>query len=144
MIEREADPDSLFVFRQMSRDAAKTGFDNLMTALQARAGLVRQWELFLEDYPLFLCPVSGELPFAQQLDVSSEDAFATVLEAQLTQRALPVLGVPALSVATGEADSRPVGVQLVASRFREDILLAAGRDLERAGAPLSVADPDWD
>jgi amidase len=83
------------------------------------------------------------LPFDQQLDVSSEAAFARVFEAQLTQRALPAIGLPALSVATGEAKGRPVGVQLVGPRYREDILLAAGREIEKAGSPVLVANPDW-
>ena len=39
---------------------------------------------------------------------------------------------------------RPVGVQLIAPHYREDILLAAGLDLETAGEPIQVAEPDWD
>jgi amidase len=104
-----------------------------MDALQARAGLVRQWQIFLQDFPLLLCPVSGELPFDQQLDVQSEAAFARVFDAQLTQRALPTIGLPGLAVATGAARGRPVGVQLIGPRYREDVLLAAGRDIEAAG-----------
>lgn len=143
MLDREGEADSQFVFARMSEDAGDVGFRSLMEALQARAGLVRQWELFLRDFPVVLCPVSGELPFDQQLDVSSEAAFARVFEAQLTQRAIPAIGVPALSVATGEAKGRPLGVQLVGPRYREDILLAAGHDIETAGSPLPVADPEW-
>ena len=140
LIKREDEPDSQFVFAQMSKDAGEVGFEALMQALQARPGLMRAWEQFLQDYPMLLCPASGQLPFDQQKDVSSEDAFADILEAQLTQRALPALGVPSLCVATGEVDGRPVGVQLVAQRFREDILLAAGFDIEAAFGQPVVAD----
>jgi amidase len=143
MLAREGEADSQFVFARMSEDAGDVGFRSLMEALQTRAGLVRQWELFLRDFPVVLCPVSGEPPFDQQLDVRSEAAFARVFEAQLTQRALPAIGLPALSVATGEARGRPMGVQLVGPRYREDILLAAGRDIEKAGSPVLVANPDW-
>jgi amidase len=143
MLEREGEADSQFVIARMSEDAGEVGFRSLMEALQARAGLVRQWELFLRDFPVVLCPVSGELPFDQQLDVSSEAAFARVFEAQLTQRALPAIGVPALSVVAGEAKGRPVGVQLIGPCFREDILLAAGQGIEAAGSPVRVADADW-
>jgi amidase len=143
MLAREGEADSQFVFARMSEDAGDVGFRSLMEALQTRAGLVRQWELFLRDVPVVLCPVSGEPPFDQQLDVRSEAAFARVFKAQLTQRALPAIGLPALSVATGEARGRPMGVQLVGPRYREDILLAAGRDIEKAGSPVLVANPDW-
>ena len=142
MLVREGEADSLFVFARMSEDAGQVGFRSLMEALQARAGLVRQWELFMRDFPLVICPVSGELPFEQQLDVRSEAAFSRVYEAQLTQRAIPAIGLPALAVATGEAKGRPVGVQLIGPRYREDILFAAGRDIETAGSPVRVADPD--
>ena len=136
MIAREADADASFVFDQMSRDAGEVGFDTLMKALQARVGLVREWEAYFETYSLLLCPTSAEPPFPQQLDVASEQDFARVFEAQLTQRAIPAIGVPALSVALGHSTKGPIGVQLVAARFREDILLAAGRDLEAmAGLP---------
>lgn len=144
LIQQEADTDAQFVFEQMSKDVGDIGLAGLMNALQARAGLVREWAVFLQDYPIVICPVSGELPFDQQLDVQSEGAFARVFEAQLTQRALPAIGVPSLSVATGNILGRPVGVQLIAPHYREDILLAAGLDIEAAGEPIRVAEPNWD
>lgn len=143
LVAREAEPDSQYVFARMSEDANKVGFASLMEALQARAGLVREWQMFLDAYPVLLCPVSGDLPFAQQLDVQSEADFDRVFAAQLTQRALPAIGMPGLAVATGmAAGDRPVGVQLIGPRYREDILLAAGRDIEAAGSPSTVADPE--
>nr|WP_249200458.1 amidase family protein [Thetidibacter halocola] len=143
LIAREAEPDSTFVFDVMRRDIGPVDLKTVMKALQDRATLIRAWELFLQDYPVLLCPVSGELPFDQQLDVRSEADFLRVYEAQLTQRALPVMGMPGLSVATGQAEGRPLGVQLVAGRYREDILIAAGRVIEAAGPLPQVADPDW-
>jgi amidase len=140
-IAREAEPDAQFVFARMSEDAGEVGFKSLMETLQARAALVRHWQVFLAEYPVVLCPVSGELPFDQQLDVQSEAAFARVYEAQLTQRALAAIGLPGLAVATGVAAGRPVGVQLIGPRYREDIVLAAGRDIEAAGPPVKVSDP---
>lgn len=140
-LAREADADAQFVFARMSEDAGVVGFKSLMETLQARAGLIRQWQLFMQDYPVLLCPVSGELPFDQQLDVQSEASFARVYEAQLTQRALPAIGMPGLAVATGEAGGRPVGVQLIGPRYREDVVLAAGRAIEAAGPAIGIADP---
>ena len=142
MLAREGEADSLFVFSRMSEDTGQVGFKSLMEAFQVRVGLMREWQLFLHEFPIVICPVSAELPFEQQLDVSSEAAFSRVYEAQLTQRALPAIGMPALSVATGEVKGRPVGVQLIGPRFREDILFAAGRDIETRSRPVRVADPD--
>jgi amidase len=110
----------------------------VLGALQARAGVVREWEAFMQKYPVLICPVSGELPFSQQQDMQSEAAFEAIMQTQLTQRALPVIGLPGLAVSTGTVGTVPVGVQLIAGRYREDILIAAGADIERAGPPIQV------
>ena len=112
-----------------------------METLQRRIQLAREWQLFLTDYPLLLCPVSAEPPFPDMLDVESPESFKRVVEAQMTQIGLPLMGMPGLSVATA-AGSAPMGVQLVAARFREDILLAAGAEIEARNPAIGIADPD--
>lgn len=141
MIAKEADADAQFVFEMMCRDVGEIDLERVMTALQTRARLIREWETFLQRYPVLLCPISGELPFEQQLDIRSEADFMRVYDAQLTQRGLPVMGMPSLAVATGSTGGRPVGVQLVSRKFREDILLSAGAAIEAAGPLPTVADP---
>jgi amidase len=102
---------------------------------------VRQWQTFFETYPVALCPVSAELPFPDQLDVESPEAFRRVMEAQLTQVGLPLMGLPGLAVSTGLVGGVPVGVQLLAGRYREDLLLEAGAAIESGGAPATPIDP---
>lgn len=142
LMAKEGDTDAMFVAKQMTTDAGEIDLERVMIALKTRVGLIREWEEFLCRYPVLLCPVSGELPFEQQLDVRSEADFARVFRAQLTQRALPTLGLPGLAVATGQVGRSPVGVQLVSGRFREDVVLAAGAAIERGGEPVSIAEPD--
>lgn len=135
-IARENDADANFVFQEMTADSPEMDMAALMSALQSRVGVMRDWQIFLQRYPVLICPVSGALPFQQQQDVRSAQSFAEVMEAQLPQRALPTLGMPGLAVATGAVENHPVGVQLIADRYREDMLLAAGSDIEAAfGAP---------
>ena len=55
--------------------------------------------------------------------------------------AVASLGLPGLAVATGLEGAVPVGVQLVAGRYREDLLLAAGEAIEAGGTPPSPVDP---
>jgi amidase len=57
----------------------------------------------------------------------------------MTMIALPVTGLPSLSVSTGMVGGSPVGVQLVAGRFREDMCLAAGADIEARGSGARFA-----
>lgn len=143
-MREEGDSDALFVFAQLERHAAKGNQDPLqavMGALQQRAALVRAWQLFLADYPVVILPVSAEPPFPDQLDVQSEAAFDRVLEAQLIQVALPVMGVPALTVTIAMDGAQTGGVQLVGPRYREDVILDAGEVLERARPVINPVDP---
>ena len=140
-VQKEAEEDSQFVYQQMKNRIDPLDVEGLLKALQTRAGIVREWEEFMQKYPILVCPVSGQVPFSQQQDVQSEAAFEVIMEAQLTQRALPAMGLPGLTVSTGFVGKVPVGVQLIAGRFREDILLAAGADIERSGLMNKVSDP---
>lgn len=135
-LRAEADPDADFVYAQMARHCPEMDLHGLMDTLQQRARLTRLWRSFLADWPLVLCPVSGELPFADHRDVASEADFDAVLEAQLPLIATPFMGLPGLTVTTGKVGRSPVGVQLIADQFREDLLLAAGEVL--APAPIAA------
>ncbi|MGI9521530.1 MAG: amidase family protein [Hyphomicrobiaceae bacterium] len=141
MITREADPDAMFVYRQMQRLAPAPDLEGLLDALQRRVTLAREWNLFFDDYSVLICPVSAELPFRDQLDVTSAETFERIMEAQLTQVGLPLLGLPGLSVFTGMSEQVPCGVQLVGGRFREDVLFSAAAEIEKRGPAVAVADP---
>lgn len=141
MIAREGDAAAQFVFARMTADSPEMDLPALMEALRARVGVQRDWARFLADYPVVLCPSSGTLPFEQDLDIRSEADFDRVMEAQLIQRALPTLGMPGLAVSTGMAGDAPCGVQLIADRFREDVLFRAGAVIEAACGLPTVADP---
>ncbi|TYO90674.1 amidase family protein [Oceanicella actignis] len=144
-LEREGDPDALFVVSQLERMCPRSGFEALMDALQRRVTLARAWNLFLERFPVLLCPVSAEPPFPDHLDVSGPEGFARVWRAQLTQLATPLVGLPGLVVTTGAAQTplgpAPIGVQLIGPRFREDVLLAAGAEIEQRSPPVLPVDP---
>jgi amidase len=57
------------------------------------------------------------------------------------QIAIPLLGLPSLQVPVGHAGRLRAGVQLVAARYREDLVLAAGEVIEAAEGPYSPVDP---
>lgn len=137
----EGDPDASFVLAQMEELCPEPDVFAFMDVLQKRVGFVRQWMQFFETWPVALLPVSGELPFPDQLDVESPAAFRRVMEAQLPQIGVPFMGLPGLTVTTGLVGRTPVGVQLVAGRYREDLLLAAGEAIEAAGVPATPIAP---
>jgi amidase len=139
--EREGDPGALNVLTQLRAIASSLDLAELSRLLTRRATLLRQWLAFLDAYPVVVMPVSGELPFENNLDMQGDAAFARVWRAQMPQLGLPYLGLPAATVSTGLVGRTPVGVQIVSSRYREDLCLAAGEAIEAGGTPPSPVDP---
>jgi len=139
--EREADPGALACLRGNRSKVFPFDAAAFSRALTRRATLTREWLEFLESYPVLLMPVSGELPFPDGLDMRDEASFARVWRAQLTQIAIPFMGLPALTVSTGLVGKIPVGVQIVSGRYREDLCLLAGEAIEAGGTPPAPIDP---
>ena len=127
LVRKENDPDAIIIYERLRKISEYKSPDQIMGALQERANLTRQWKKFLFDYPLLLCPVSCSLPFDDLQDLKSDAHFEQIIEDQILQIGLPFMGLPGLTVTTDRNENRPVGVQLVASHFREDILLDAAK-----------------
>jgi amidase len=142
LAEKEGEEASLGVYRHMLAITPPADLNTYQDALTKRAGFLRQWMLFFEKYPVVICPVSAELPFPDQQDTKGLEAFQRVLESQLTQVGLPFMGLPGLTVSTGLVNGNiPVGAQLLAGRYREDLLIEAGRVIEAAGVPATPVYP---
>src|SRR5277367_1047927 len=139
--EREGDPGALACLRGNRSKVFPFDAAAFSIALTRRATLARQWLEFFEKYAVLLMPVSAELPFPDGLDRKDDASFARVWRAQLTQIAIPFLGLPGLTVSTGLVGRIPVGVQIVSGRFREDLCLAAGEAIEAGGTPPAPIDP---
>lgn len=137
VMQAEADPDALFVYDQFRRISPALDLGGLMDTLQARARLTRLWRGFLAQWPLVLCPVSGKLPFENNIDVASSADFDAVIAAQLPQIAPPLMGLPGLALTTDLTGRAPVGVQLLADQLREDLLLEAGAIIAPDPVPIA-------
>ena len=140
-VEREGDPGALAIMNAVRAQAEALPPDIVATVLARRNALTRDWTLFLHRHTLLLCPVSGELPFPDGLDMQGPDQARRVLAAQITQTGLPLMSLPGLVVSTGMVGDTPVGVQLISSRYREDLLLTAGEAIEAGGTPPMPAEP---
>ena len=128
-------------FGQMLADSPVLSHADHLRAFAKRSTLIRQWQVFMQRYPLVLGPVSGEPPFPWGWDVDSVESMARVLRAQESQFAVPVLGLPAVSVPTGLAGGLPMGVQMIAPRFREDLAMDAAEVIESRCPPMTPIDP---
>jgi amidase len=110
-----------------------------MKALGERTKHVRDWMAFLERYPLVVGPVSTEPPFEVGFDTLSQPRADEVLRAQRLLVAVNLLGLPATAVPVGRTGNIPLGVQVIGSRYREDLTLDAAEIIEaRHGLPTPI------
>ena len=143
LIEKEGDQGIRTAVRFMLENVPARDALPYMKALAERARLVRDWTAFLDRVPLVLAPVSTVPAYEQGFDVESAARTALVWRECATLMAIPVLGLPAAVVAFSVAAGLPIGVQLIAPRFREDWCLDAAAAIEaRAGVPTPI-DPTW-
>jgi amidase len=100
-------------------------------ALAQRTRVIREWLVFLETYPLIVAPVSSRKTPSWNYDLGGDEAVRSFFwnDFRFTS-GISVLGLPAAATPIGLADDHPVGVQLIASRFREDVCLDAAAAIE--------------
>ena len=105
----------------------------LIHAMARRAHHLRRWRLFLERYPLLLTPLLPQVPrYRWDRDRQGEEGVREVLGAGFYIASMNFLGLPAGVVAADrDGEGLPVAVQLVAARFREDLILDALEAIER-------------
>ncbi|HEX2817127.1 MAG TPA: amidase [Phenylobacterium sp.] len=126
-----ASPDFLRALDGMIRMATILDAEAYMKAIAQRSRVLREWLAFLERYPLILAPVSVRRTPGVNADLASNDAVGEILGHDMRfTAALSVLGLPVAVVPVGLLDGHPVGVQLIASRYREDICLDAAAAIE--------------
>lgn len=114
--------------------AAVTPYATVAEYLDAQAErntLLRKWLLVLETHPVILMPQrTGPL---LEVDEDLRDAahLADLLRGFAPSATLNLMGLPSVMVPTGLYEGLPTGVQMVATRFREDVCLAAAEAAER-------------
>lgn len=147
LVDRLGDEAIRKAFGFMTRNTPVLTTEAYFKALARRTALIREWNAFLATYPIMLGPLSAEPPFRWGLDTSSPEGMDRIIAAQAPQFAIPLLGLPGLCVPVGGAQDDgvrlPVGVQLVAARFREDLLLDAAEVIEARHPCTTPIDPTW-
>ena len=113
------------------------GIDTYVRDLAERNRLLRAWNLFLEEYPLVLAPVSTEPPFPVNDDLEGPERVREIFDSLRYTSAMNLVGLPSVAVPTGLHDGAPVGVQIVGRRYREDVCLDAAEAIERSVGVLS-------
>lgn len=141
MIEAHAPPEEINEAHALLDATPRMNFDEFCEGLARRTSIIREWLLFMRDYPLVLTPTAWRKP--QPADFYEKPVALTeemVLELS-PLHVPPLLGLPSMAVPTGLVNGVPMGVQLMASQFEEEQLLAAGKVIEAKVAGLTPIDP---
>jgi amidase len=109
----------------------------------------RAWSVFMERYPLIVGPNSGDLPFEVGFDYKDVATYRHVLDAQALMTAINMLGLPSVAVPVGTTAAPdapkglPLGIQIIAPRYREDMALDAAEVVEAVHGLATPIDPAW-
>ncbi len=111
-----------------------------MRAIGLRSRLIRDWLAFLETWPVILAPAAVQPTPPPGADLADSATARRIFSNDLRWiSALNVLGLPAAVTPIGFARGAPVGVQIIASRYREDLALDAATAIEaRVGSMTDI------
>ena len=103
-----------------------------MRATTARNTHIRAWQLFFEDYPVVLAPTTVKPTPGPREDTISLERVREIFWNDIRFiSAINVLGLPSVVVPVTLHEGRPIGVQLIAGRYREDLALDAALAVEK-------------
>jgi len=108
--------------------------DGYRTGLADRTRIMRAWNVFFDAYPLVLTPFLMRPAYPWNYDAQGRTQTKDLFDASIYSYGVNYLGLPAGVVPIDLVEDLPAGVQLVARRFREDVILDAMAAIEqRAG-----------
>lgn len=111
--------------------------NDLMEAMGRRAKYVREWTVFLADYPLVLTPFMPTRPFRWNRDEEGPEGVREVLGAAIYSYSMNFMGLPAGNIPADFANGLPVSVQIIGRRFREGQILDACEVVERKAGVMA-------
>jgi amidase len=108
-----------------------------MRATAARNSHIRAWQLFFEEFPVVLAPTTVKPTPGPREDAISPERTRELFWNDLRFiSAINVLGLPGAVVPVTLHEGQPIGVQLIAGRYREDLALDAAAAIEKRAGPL--------
>ena len=131
-------PDLNGAINGMLEQATILDLEGYMKAIAHRSRVIRQWLAFLEAWPVILTPLSVNPTPGVNADLIGGESLRNHFWNDLRFcSAINVLGLPAAVVPIGLIDGHPVGAQLIASRYREDLCLDAAQAIENEVGVMS-------
>ena len=105
--------------------------EDLLLGMAKRSYFFREWNLFFRKYPLVLTPFLLYPTYEWDRDTQGLEGTKEVLAGMFYAHTMNYLGIPAGVVSANYNGGLPIGVQIISTRFREDIILKACEEIEK-------------
>lgn len=112
-----------------------------MKAIAERHRIAREWNLFMELYPLVLGPVSTLQPFEAGYDLAGPEELNHFIKSIGLTEICNLLGLPSVATPVQVVDGLPQGVQLIGPRYHEDLCFDAAENIEQQQGVFTPIEP---
>lgn len=136
-MQETACPDALVFLTHFLGLMPESTLPSYIHALAERNRIAREWTQFALRYPLILGPVATIQPFPVGYDLAGKAQVQALLHSMRLIVSINLLGLPSVAIPVGMADGLPQEVQLIGSRYREDLCLDAAEVIERQAGVLT-------
>ncbi|MEA3055993.1 MAG: amidase [Actinomycetota bacterium] len=109
-------------------------------ALVERHRLQREWSAFFSDHPIVVGPTWCDVQFEHDADIAPGAADVTLRRLVFVTPG-NLLGIPGVAVPAGVDGGLPLGVQVYADLWRDDLALSAAQVIEDALGTITPIDP---
>ncbi len=141
-IAKYGSPAIAGVFEQNYRRTPRVEFAEMLRMLARRTHYARQWSVLMEGYPLFLSPFYPQPFYAPGRDAEGPEGLRETIGQGFWSTLGNYLGLPAGNVPAGlgafPEGPKPIGVQLLGRRWREDLVVDAMVAIEERLGTLSA------
>jgi amidase len=128
-IAKYGSPAIAGVFEQNYRRTPTVDMKKLLQLLAQRTFYARQWSVLMEEYPLFLSPFFPQPFYAPGRDAEGPEGLRETMGQGFWSTLGNYLGLPAGTVPARLTEMpegpKPVGVQILGRRWREDLVVDA-------------------
>jgi amidase len=131
------------VFENWQHDFPAPTAEVFLKAHMLRDLLIRDWNQFFEQYPLVVLPAYATSFMRRSQDTESPSSMTEIAKDARYMLNIPALAFPAMSFPIGSDNGAPLGVQIAAHSWREDLILNAGDVIEQQLGKISPVDPAW-
>jgi amidase len=124
------------IFDHMYSMSEMVDAEGYMEGIADRSRMVRDWNVFLAEYPLALTPFLMRPGYPNDYDETFEGT-KDLFDSAIYSFGINYVGFPAGNVPIDLVDGLPSGIQIVGRKFREDLILDALEVIENGTGVMS-------